>query len=327
MSEHDEPNSIRWAVSGASGMLGSALRERIAAEGQQCIQLVRPGSPSGGSDETVMWDPSRGELDPAALDGIDVVVHLAGENIAARRWSNEQKRRIRDSRVSGTHLIAEALARMQQPPKVFLCASGVHYYGDRGDAMIDESAGPGTGFLSEVVQAWEAACEPARQAGIRTVNLRFGMIVSSRGGALAKMVRPFKMGAGGRVGTGRQYWSWVHLDDAVGAMFHAVATEDLAGPVNVVVPESLTSETFTTILGRVLHRPTIAPLPAFAARLMLGEMADEMLLSSMNVVPKRLQQSGFQWRFPNLEGALRHELTPEPEAVAGGPASGVIRRP
>ena len=292
------------AITGSTGLVGSALVDFLAAEGHRTLRLVRGAAEAGEAS----WDPLGGTIDAAALEGLDAVIHLAGENIAAARWSAAQKKRIYHSRVDGTRLLCETLANMARPPKVFLSASAIGYYGDRGDEVLDEGSGAGEGFLAQAVRDWEAAAGPAADAELRVVFLRFGMILSPRGGALAKMLTPFRLGAGGRVGNGRQYWSWVSLDDAIGAIHHALFTDQLSGPVNVVAPNAVTSLEFTKTLGRVLSRPTWFPMPAFAARLALGEMADAILLSSERVEPVRLKESGYEFRHPTLEAALRQLL-------------------
>ena len=293
-------------VTGASGLVGSALVPFLATGGHQVIRLVRPQSAhrEGG----VLWDPSAGRLDASSLERVDAVVHLAGENVAGGRWTAERKAEIRDSRVQGTRLLCESLARLARPPKVVVCASAVGYYGDRGDERLIEESAPGSGFLAEVCRAWEAAAEPAVRRGIRVVNLRIGVVLSPAGGALAKLLPLFQIGAGGTLGSGAQYMSWVSIDDVIGAVHHALMTEGLRGPVNVVAPEPVTNREFTRTLGRVLARPTLLPAPAFALRLVLGEMADEALLASARVAPSRLLATGYAFRSSHLEGALRHLL-------------------
>ncbi len=290
-------------VTGASGLVGSALVPMLTMRGDQVTRLVR--RQAGAGEAT--WNP-EGTFDASHLAGMDAVVHLAGENIAAARWSAKVKERIRTSRVQGTHALCKALAQMPTPPKMLVSASAIGFYGNRGDEPLTEAAAVGTGFLAEVVRDWEAAAQPARDAGLRVVNLRIGVILSPKGGALAKMLLPFKLGAGGRVGSGRQYWSWISIEDVAGAIHHALRTDSLLGPVNVVAPNPVTNAEFTKTLGRVLNRPTIVPMPAFAARLALGEMADELLLSSTRVVPDKLDRSGYDFRQPALEPALRHLL-------------------
>jgi uncharacterized protein (TIGR01777 family) len=295
---------MQIAISGASGLVGSALAESLTAGGHQVRRLVR-GDARG---DDIPWAPEADAIDAAKLEGVDGVVHLAGEGIATGRWNADKKRRIRESRALGTGLIARALAKLSRRPPVLVCASAVGFYGPRGDEEVDETTPPGTSFLSEVCRAWESAADPARTAGIRVVHTRFGVVLSEKGGALAKMLTPFRLGAGGRLGSGRQWMSWISIDDAVGAIGHALATPSLAGPVNAVAPKAVTNAEFTKTLGHVLSRPTVAPMPAFAARLAFGEMADELLLTGQRVVPKRLLESGYRFRHEDLEAALRHVL-------------------
>ncbi len=294
------------AVTGTSGLLGSALLSFLAGGGHRLTRIVR-STATVGADE-IEWHPQAGRLEADGLEGLDGVVHLAGENIAAKRWSAGQKARIRDSRVDSTRLLSETLAQLSRPPKVLVCASAIGFYGNRGDELMSEDSPVGSGFLAEVCEAWEAASQPARDAGIRTVLLRIGVVLSPAGGALARMLLPFRLGAGGVVGGGEQYWSWIGLDDAVGAIHHALISDMLEGAVNAVAPQPVTNREFTKILGRVLNRPTFVPLPGFAARLVLGEMADTLLLASTRVEPARLLASGYTFRHPQLEGALRHCL-------------------
>ncbi len=297
-------SSMRILVTGSSGLIGSSLVPFLTTGGHGVTRLVR--SQKSG-DEPVLWDPEAGTLDVARLEGLDAVVHLAGENIA-ERWTAEKKSKIRDSRVNGTRLLAESLARLGEPPKVFVCASAIGYYGDRGDEILREESPSGSGFLAEVCRQWEAAAQPAAEKGIRVANLRIGVVLSLAGGALAKMLPPFRMGAGGTIGSGRQYMSWIALDDVIGAIYHALTHETLRGSVNAVAPNPVTNREFTQTLGRVLSRPTLLPMPAFAARLAFGEMADELLLASTRVEPARLLATGFVFGYPELEGALRHVL-------------------
>jgi len=296
---------MRVAISGASGLVGSALIPALTSAGHQVRTMVRPGGrcPPG----SIAWDPQAGSLDLAALEGVDAVVHLAGESIASR-WTEERKRRIRESRVKGTRLVAESLARLAATPSVLVCASAVGIYGPRRAEPLDETTAPGTGFLADVCRAWEAAADPARAAGIRVVHTRFGVILSAKGGALAKMLTPFKLGVAGKVGRGDQYMSWIALDDVVGVIRHALATTELSGPVNTVAPTPVTNLEFTKTLGRVLSRPTVLPMPALAARLVFGEMARELLVSGQRAVPARLLAIGFRFRYPDLEQALRSIL-------------------
>ncbi|MBW3542612.1 MAG: TIGR01777 family oxidoreductase [Planctomycetes bacterium] len=300
-----ETANMRVLVTGSSGLIGSDLVSFLTTGGHEVVRLVR--RQAHAADE-IAWQPSGGAIDRPALEGFDAVVHLAGENIAGGRWTAKRKARIRSSRVEGTRLLAEALAGLEHKPRVLVCASAIGYYGDRGSEVLDESSSSGDNFLAEVCREWEAAAEPARQAGIRTVHTRFGVVLSAAGGALKQMLTPFKLGAGGKIGSGRQYWSWVAIDDVVGAIHHALMMDSLDGPINVTAPQPVTNREFTKTLGRVLHRPTLLPLPGFAARLALGEMADELLLASARVVPQKLQDSGYEFRYTDLEAALRHAL-------------------
>jgi uncharacterized protein (TIGR01777 family) len=293
------------AISGATGLIGSALWQRLAAAGHRMKRLVR--RPAQQPDE-ITWDPDRAAVDSEGFCGVDAVVHLAGESIATGRWTAEKKRRIRISRVDGTRLLAEAIAGLAVKPRVLVAASAIGFYGDRGAEQLDESSPPGDGFLVEVCRAWEAATAPAKEAGVRVVNARLGVVLSRRGGALAQMLTPFKLGLGGRIGSGRQYVSWISIDDVARALERAVENDQLYGPVNLVAPAPVTNAEFTKALGRVLRRPTVVPMPAPAARLAFGQMADELLLASARVVPSRLTEAGFSFEFPQLEQALRHVL-------------------
>jgi uncharacterized protein (TIGR01777 family) len=297
---------MKILVSGSTGLVGSALVPRLKAEGHEVLRLVR-SAPTKGTGE-VYWNPEKGTLDAEEIEGVEGVVHLAGESIAEGRWTEEKKQRIRESRVKGTTLISETLARLKTRPRVLVSASAVGFYGSRGDEHLNEQSASGDDFLAEVCRAWELSTQAAAQSGVRVVYLRFGVILSSEGGALAKMLTPYKMGVGGKLGSGEQYMSWITLDDAVGAILHALETDALRGPVNVVAPQASTNYEFTKTLGHVLSRPTIFPMPAFAARLMFGEMADATLLASQRVEPARLQESGFVFKYPELEGALKHVL-------------------
>lgn len=292
-------------LTGSGGLIGSALAPALAADGHQVRRLRRAAA--GGADET-SWNPADGTFAPGALDGIDGVIHLAGESIAGGRWTAARKARIRDSRVDDTRRLAEALAALEQPPRVLVAASAIGFYGDRGDELLDEAASPGIGFLPEVSRAWEAAAAPAREAGIRVVHLRIGIVLSPAGGALGQMLLPFKLGVGGVLGSGDQYMSWISIDDVVGIVRYALANESLSGPVNAVAPRAVTNREFTRTLGAVLRRPTILPAPAFAMRIALGEMADALLLASTRVDPAALRATAFEFQHPELEGALRHVL-------------------
>lgn len=296
---------MKIAIAGASGLIGSAFIPELESDGHQVVRLVR-SSPRPGEIE---WHPNQDEIDPTSLGGFDAIINLAGESIAEGRWTEEKKKKIRDSRVNGTHLISEAIARLNPKPRAFLCASATGIYGDRGDEFLDEQSESGGGFLAGVCREWEKACEPAVRAGVRVVSLRLGPILARGGGILEKMLTPFKMGLGGKVGTGRQYISWVALDDVIEAMKLALKDDSIRGPLNLVSPGPVTNERFTRALGEVLGRPTVMAMPAFAARLAFGEMADEMLLVSQRVVPKRLNQAGFKFQFSDLGGALQHYVT------------------
>lgn len=301
-------------VSGASGFIGSALVPALTAGGHTVTRLVR-STPRPGRAE-IPWNPAARSIGTPALEGLDAVVHLAGDNVASGRWTAAKKASIRDSRVQGTTVLCEALAQLVKPPKVLLCASAIGYYGDRGETILREESPPGTGFLAEVCQAWEAATAPAVQRGIRVVRLRFGIVLSPAGGPLAKMLTPFRLGLGGVIGAGKQYMSWIALDDVLGVIQHALSTETLQGPVNVVAPQPVTNQEFTATLGKVLQRPTRLSMPAFAARLIFGEMADALLLASTRVLPARLVASEYTFHHPALEEALQY-LLGIPQATSG----------
>jgi len=291
---------MRVLVTGGSGLVGSALIKALRADGHEVSQLVRRAP---RSEDEIQWDPSSGALDPAQISA-EAVVHLAAENIAEGRWNEQKKARIRDSRVLGTRLLCEVLAKHESPPKVLVCASAIGFYGHRGETKLDETAAPGEGFLPRVCVEWEGAAEPARAAGIRVVSLRVGVVLSNEGGALAKMLLPFKLGLGGRIGSGSQHMSWITLGDLVSVTQRAIEDEGLSGPVNAVAPGTVTNLEFTKALGRALGRPTLFPLPAFAARLVLGEMAEDLLLASIRVSPAELMENGFRFENPELNGAL-----------------------
>ncbi len=283
-------------VSGSSGLVGSALIPHLEASGHRVLRLVRT---SPKSDLERRWDPETGELAAADLEGIQAVVHLAGENIASGRWNEAKKNRIRSSREDGTRLLAQGLAELQTPPGVLISASAIGYYGNRGEEILNEESPPGADFLAETCIAWENAARPAADAGVRTVYVRIGIVLSADGGALAKMLFPFRMGVGGVIGSGDQYMSWISLSDLAGIINHALNTQTLQGPVNAVSPAPVTNREFTKTLGGALSRPTLFPMPAFAARLAFGEMADALLLSSTRVLPARLQGTGYVFQHPN----------------------------
>ena len=309
------PRPPTIAVSGATGFIGSALVDALTAAGHPVRRLIRERD--GARPADVLWDPAAGTLDPQALDGVDAVIHLAGEPIA-QRWTADAKQRIRESRVRGTQLIARTMASLERPPRVLVSGSAMGIYGDRGDEELDESSPPGSGFLADVATEWEAATEPAARAGLRVVTLRTGLVLGPAGGALGKMLLPFRLGVGGRIGSGRQWVSWVALHDAVRAIMHAASTEAVSGPINVCAPIPVRNAEFTTILGRVLGRPTIVPVPALAMRLLFGEMGEATLLASQRMRPARLVETGYRFRFPTLEAALRHELDASRSTRSGG---------
>ena len=297
---------MKVLLSGASGLVGSALSKSLSSDGHQVLRLVRGSSPASNAD-AITWSAVEGTVDTQALakhGRLDAVVHLAGEGIANRRWTAAQKARLRDSRVIGTRGVAEAVAGLPEPPGVLVSASAIGWYGDRGAEWVDETDEPGEMFLSDLCRDWEAATTTAREAGIRVVNHRIGVVLSANGGALTKMLLPFKLGLGGRVGSGDQYWSWITLDDLVASIRHVIDTETISGPVNAVAPAPATNLEFTKSLGKVLRRPTLFPMPAFVARLMLGQMADELLLGGARIRASVLEQTGFRWAHPELDEAL-----------------------
>ncbi len=298
---------MRILISGSTGLIGRAFQEALAADGHEVVPLVRR-RPEESAGAFVVWDPSGGRLNEADLEGFDAVLHLAGENIAAGRWTAAQKERIRSSRVDSTRLLADRLSRLRQKPHSFLCASAVGFYGDRGDEILTEVSPGGTGFLAEVCRAWESAAQPALEAGIRVVHLRFGAVLSLRGGMLAKVLPLFRWGLGGRLGSGRQWLSWISLDDLTAAVRHLLADSSLSGPFNITAPSPVTNAEWTVTLSRVLRRPALFHQPAWLLRLALGEMADGLLLTSTRAVPYRLQDSGFSFRDGILEPALRRML-------------------
>jgi uncharacterized protein len=292
---------MRVAVTGSHGLIGSALLDHLAAHGHDAVRIVR-SEPAAGE---IGWDPASGRLDPAALAGVDAVVNLAGAGIGDHRWTADYKRQVRESRTVGTRVLAEAIAAATDGPKVLLSGSGVHYYGDRGDEQLDESSSPGAGFLAGVVRDWEAATEPAATAGVRVVHLRSAVVLAKEGGALTKMLPLFKLGLGGRFGSGRQWMSWISIDDEAEAIVHLLAS-DVAGPVNLTAPEPVTNAQFADTLGDVLRRPTILPVPAFGPKLVLGaERATDMLFASLRVHPRVLQADDYVFKHATLERALR----------------------
>ncbi|QDT37905.1 TIGR01777 family oxidoreductase [Stratiformator vulcanicus] len=306
---------MRILVSGSSGLVGSNLVSFLTTGGHEVTRLTR--KKSGTREPEVEWDVRNQQLSAAELEGMDAVVHLAGEPIMGR-WTEEKKNKIRDSRTKGTTLLCETLASLEQKPKVLICASAIGIYGEGGPTELNEDSplpplealkksNPGAAFLSDVARDWEAACEPARQAGIRVVNIRIGIVLSPKGGALAKMLPLFKYGMGGKLGNGRQWWSWIALDDLIGTIHYAICDESISGPVNGTAPQPVTNEEFTKTLGKVLHRPTILPVPSFGPKILLGsEEADALLFASTRVLPKRLLDAGYKFRHDRLDGALQH---------------------
>ena len=291
---------MKVLVSGSHGLIGSALVERLEEAGHAVGRLVRSESKNATD---VLWTPEPGALDESRLEGFHAVVHLAGESVVGR-WTGAKKKRIAESRVKGTRLLTEAFAKLSSPPRIFLSASAIGFYGDRGDELLIEGSTPGLGFLSQVCRDWELTASRAALAGVRTAYMRFGMVLSPMGGALGKMLPPFKMGLGGPLGTGRQWMSWISIDDAVGAILHILSENSLHGAINVVAPRQVTNLEFTKTLAQTLHRPAFLPMPAFAARLVFGQMADELLLASARVGPTRLISSGYRFKHPELAPAL-----------------------
>ncbi|MBL8823531.1 MAG: TIGR01777 family oxidoreductase [Planctomycetia bacterium] len=298
------------AVTGSTGLIGTVLCAFLNTGGHHVIRLVRrePRQPFYDGSTTARWNPERNEIDASSLEGVDAVIHLAGEGIANKRWNAARKEQIINSRVQSTKLLSTTLAGLNKPPAVFFSASAIGYYAPSGDQPLTESEPPGTGFLSEVCVAWEKATQAAEQAGIRTVHGRVGVVLARQGGALASQLPLFQWCVAGRLGSGKQYVPWIEIGDLVGAIYLCIMQQDMRGPVNLTAPEPVTNVEFTRTLGRVLRRPTIFPAPAFALRLALGEMADALLLASLQVIPERLQQTGFAFDYPTLEPALRHVL-------------------
>lgn len=294
---------MKILISGASGLVGSALSRALRADGNAIARLVRPGG--AGATGDVRWDPASATIDTAAMEGVNAVVHLSGASIAGGRWTRERKALLRSSRIDSTRLLVDALVRMRQRPSVLVCASATGYYGDRGDEVLTELSEPGTDFLALLARDWEAEAMRAGAAGIRTVILRFGVIFAREGGALPKMLLPFRFGAGGKIGTGKQWLPWIALQDAVGVARASVANERLNGPVNTVAPNPVRNAEFTRITARVLHRPAVFTAPAFALRVALGEMAKPLLLASTRAIPSRLMEIGYRFKFPDAESTLR----------------------
>ena len=303
----DKIAAMKILVTGASGFVGSSLIPFLTRHTHEVTRLVR-NRPKTGARE-IFWDPEVGKLDTTLLEGFDAVVHLAGENLSAGRWTKRRKQRILESRVAGTRLLARALADLKQPPEVMVSTSAIGFYGDRGTEILHEESGPGTGFLADVCRQWEQSADAAKGKGIRLVTLRMGMVLSAAGGVLPRMLTPFRIGVGGRVGDGTQFMSWIALDDLLEIILFACTQPSLRGAVNAVAPEPVTNLVFTQTLGRVLRRPAVMPVPVFAIRLIFGEMGEQLLLSGARVEPARLRAAGFRFRHPQLEAALRHVLS------------------
>ena len=306
IARHEGRRRLSVAVSGSSGLIGRALCQVLDTAGHRVVRLRRDSKALGPDD--ALWNP-RGEVaDTGSLEGIDAVVHLAGESLLGLRWTEEKKRRIWRSRVKGTEWLCRMLARLRRPPRVLVASSAVGYYGDRGNQVLTEASGPGKGFLAELCQAWEEATRPASRLGIRVATLRTGLVLSPAGGALGTMLLPFKIGVGGRLGSGRQYVSWIDHDDMISLIMHVIRTDRVRGPVNAVAPYPVSNSTFAGTLGRVLRRPTVVPLPSLGVKALLGEMGTEMLLSSTRVRPDVAGGTGFDFMYPGLEGSLRYQL-------------------
>ncbi|MEP6568163.1 MAG: TIGR01777 family oxidoreductase [Acidobacteriota bacterium] len=296
---------MKILIGGSHGLVGTALIKSLTAAGHEIVRLVRH-APTSKSE--VEWSPDRYSIALARIEGFDAVINLAGESIAEGSWTDDKKRRIRESRVKGTKLLGDALANLTVPPKTFLCASAIGYYGNRGDELLTEASSQGNDFLSEVCAEWEQATALAKEKGIRVVNARFGVILDTDGGALKKMLPPFRLGVGGKVGSGKQWMSWIALDDVVGALNFALVTESLRGPVNFVAPNPVTNAEFTRTLGKALSRPTLFPIPAFAIKLLFGEMGEALLLGGQRVEAEILKSTGYEFQHSQLEPALRHIL-------------------
>ena len=293
------------AVTGSTGLIGSALIPSLIADGHEVLRFTRSPSPGPG---TAHWDPASGAIDSEALSKAAAVVHLAGRSIVAPRWTPKVKREILTSRTRGTRLLAETMAGLQNGPRVLVTASGIHYYGDRGDEVLTETSPGDGGFLADVCRQWEASADPAREAGIRTVHVRTGLVQTTRSGPLALQLPLFRLGLGGRFGSGRQWWSWVTLDDVIGIYRHAVDTEELHGPVNATAPNPVTNAEYTATLARVLSRPALVPVPSFGPKLLLGELAEDLIFASIRVYPAAAQSTGYHFAYPDLEPALRATL-------------------
>ena len=308
ISRYGPGNGESVAVTGSTGLIGTALSSQLEAAGFRVLPISRSRRPAGPASDWIRWDPASGHLPADALEGVLAVVHLAGETIAGLRWTRAKKRAILESREDGTLLLSHTLARLAHPPRALLSASAVGFYGNRGEERLTEQSGSGRGFLADVCRRWEAATDPARDAGIRTVHMRTGLVLSSAGGPLAALLLPFRLGLGGRIGSGRQYVSWIDPDDYTGLALHAMTDAGLRGALNAVSPRPLTNAAFTDVLGRVLRRPTLLPVPGGVLRGAVGEMGVELLLSGQRALPEKALRSGYAFRYPDLEVSLRHQL-------------------
>ena len=296
---------MKVLITGASGLIGKALQKSFAEKGYEMLLASRT-EPTDARH--ILWSIEQGFADPEKLEGIDAVVHLAGESVSGLRWTDEKKKAIRDSRVLGTRNVVDAVSKLKHKPKVFVAASATGFYGERGDEEVTESSAIGNNFLAGVSREWEAESRRAEDAGIRTVLLRSGIVLSKDGGALATMLTPFRLGVGGVIGSGKQWMSWISLDDEIAVINFAIGNEILRGAVNAVSPNPVTNEEFTKTLGEILYRPTFLPLPEFAVSMVFGEMGDALLLASTKVIPKRLEDAGFEFKYPQLKSAIEHAI-------------------
>lgn len=296
---------MKIAVTGSHGLIGEALCKHLTGQGHTVARIIRASNSTNGD---IRWNPANASIESDKLNGVDAVIHLAGENIASHRWTSEQKQKIKESRIRGTKLLAETICGLEKKPEVVVSGSAIGFYGDRGSETLTESSNVGSGFLADVCREWEDAIAPVAASGVRVVNARTGVVLSTKAGALNKMLPIFQLGGGGNIGDGRQYMSWISLDDEVKALEFALTHSSVSGPVNLVAPNPVTNAEFTAVLGSVLHRPAFIPLPAFAAKIILGEMADELLLSSQKCQPTKLLSAGYQFEYPELKKALSMTL-------------------
>ncbi len=298
---------MKVLITGANGLLGSKLCEFFRNEGHQVVRMLR-GNPERNTSTELYWDPVAGKIDVSSLEGMDAVVHLVGETVA-QRWTDDAKQKIIQSRIKSTDLLCRSLAQLKKRPEVLIAGSAIGYYGDRGQLSVTEEASVGSGFLADLCVKWETATKPATEAGIRTINMRTGVVLSKEGGALSKMLTPFQMGAGGILGDGKQYMSWIAMPDVLNAVKFMIENKNLSGPVNLVASNPVTNQDFTKALGKVLHRPTICPVPAPVVKLLMGQMADEMLLSGAKVLPSKLESAGYKFKYPFIEDGLREAVS------------------